>query len=98
MMAALSGPPPHRDEPIDLPPRPESVTRTDGPLRARRDELRLSQEEVARRVGCSVSTYRHWETGVREPMAKFCHGLAAALDLPLGTIVDWLDASRRSEP
>jgi DNA-binding transcriptional regulator YiaG len=36
-------------------------------LAAKRQELRLTQEAMALRIGVPVQTYRHWEYGERQP-------------------------------
>lgn len=36
-------------------------------LKELREERRLSQKEVAEKLGCAVSTYANWEQGRREP-------------------------------
>lgn len=48
-------------------------------LRARRDDLGLAQEEVARRVGVAVRVYARWEAGETEPRAKHLRRLAQVL-------------------
>lgn len=50
-------------------------------LRQRRDELRLSREEFARRVGCSVSALRKIEDGERRPSVQIADLIANCLDI-----------------
>jgi len=40
-------------------------------LKKERDKLKLSQEEVAKKLGVSRKTYENWETGKTEPKVFF---------------------------
>jgi predicted ATPase/transcriptional regulator with XRE-family HTH domain len=51
-------------------------------LRHRRKALDLTQGELARRAGCSVSALRKIETGERRPSKQLAGLLAKALDIP----------------
>ena len=46
-------------------------------FKAKRKELKLSQEEVAKSIGVDQKTISHWENGINEPQLKrlriFCH-------------------------
>ncbi|MGE5249385.1 MAG: ATP-binding protein, partial [Bacteroidota bacterium] len=53
-------------------------------LRQQRSMRRLTREEFARRVGCSVSAVRKIEEGVRRPSAQIAELMANCLDIPLG--------------
>ena len=48
-------------------PRKNQTIQTNSPLRRMRQEADLSQEELAKRIGVSVSTIRRWERGQAEP-------------------------------
>jgi predicted ATPase/DNA-binding XRE family transcriptional regulator len=51
-------------------------------LRQRRSALKLTREQLAQRVGCSVSALRKIEDGERRPSRQIAELLANALDLP----------------
>ena len=51
-------------------------------LRRRRKTLDLTQEELARRAGCSVFTMRKIESGERKPSKQLAGLLAQALEIP----------------
>ncbi len=51
-------------------------------LRLQRTELRLTREEFARRVGCSVSALRKIEDGERRPSAQIAELMANCLNIP----------------
>src|SRR5512138_1482196 len=51
-------------------------------LRQRRSELRLTREQFARRVGCSVSALRKIEDGERRPSGQIAELLANCLNIP----------------
>jgi transcriptional regulator with XRE-family HTH domain len=63
--------------------------------RARREILRISQEEAARRIGMSVKGYRAYET-FREPSFARLRQIATAFDID-ETYFLRLDAVRPSE-
>ncbi|MEB3179066.1 MAG: helix-turn-helix transcriptional regulator [Nostocaceae cyanobacterium] len=56
------------------------------PLKKLREEAGLSQEELARRVGVSVTTISRWERGASSPMLTvpqmkaLCKALGKSLD------------------
>lgn len=52
-------------------------------LRQNREELRLTREEFALRIGCSVSTLRKIEDGERRPSAQIAELIAHSLKVPL---------------
>ena len=52
-------------------------------LRQGRNELRLTREQFARRVGCSVSTLRKIEDGERRPSGQIAELMANCLNIPL---------------
>src|SRR5512139_4096622 len=51
-------------------------------IRQQRGLRRLTREELARRVGCSVSTLRKIEDGERRPSAQIAELLANCLNIP----------------
>lgn len=51
-------------------------------LRQSRDELRLTREEFAKRVGCSVAMLRKIEDGERRPSTQIAGLIANCLDVP----------------
>ena len=52
-------------------------------LRHQRSLRRLTREEFAKRVGCSVSALRKIEYGERRPSAQIAELIASCLDVPL---------------
>lgn len=50
-------------------------------LRQARKEKNMSQEELAKAVGFSLSTERRWESGEREPRASVVSKIASILDV-----------------
>src|SRR5262245_59743225 len=63
-------------------------------LSARRHLLDLTQEELARRVGCSVVTIRKLEADERRPSKQIAERLAPALALPDGERAAFISAAR----
>ena len=51
-------------------------------LRQRRNELRLTREQFAARVGCSVSALRKIEDGERRPSGQIAELMANCLNIP----------------
>src|SRR5512136_1411096 len=51
-------------------------------LRQSRNELRLTREEFAKRVGCSVSALRKIEDGERRPSTQIAELMANCLNIP----------------
>lgn len=47
-------------------------------LKELRDERQLSQNAVAEKLGCAVSTYANWEQGRREPCIYDIYNLMVA--------------------
>lgn len=61
-----------------------------GLLATRRQELNLSQAEVARRVGVNKSTILRLERGkIVAPSAATCARLARVLQLPVSALTVW---------
>ena len=52
-------------------------------LQQQRSQRRLTREEFAKRIGCSVSALRKIEYGVRRPSAQIAELMANCLDVPL---------------
>jgi predicted ATPase/transcriptional regulator with XRE-family HTH domain len=53
-------------------------------LRAKRNERRLTREEFAKRIGCSVAMLRKIEDDERRPSAQIAELIARELDIPAG--------------
>jgi transcriptional regulator with XRE-family HTH domain len=51
-------------------------------LRQRRNELRLTREQFAERVGCSVALLRKIEDGERRPSIQIAELMANGLNIP----------------
>lgn len=51
-------------------------------LRQSRDQLRLTRDEFAARVGCSVSTLRKIEDDQRQPSPQIAELIANCLNIP----------------
>lgn len=49
-------------------------------LKARREEMGLTQEELANKLGCKQQTVAAWETGMNKPNTDALTILADALD------------------
>lgn len=63
-------------------------------IKARREELRLSQEYVAERLGVSRQAVSKWETGKSEPTAANLVGLTQLLEIGLSELVE----GKKNEP
>jgi len=63
-----------------------------------RKMLRLSQEEIAERLGVSRQTYAKWETGATTPELKYCRMLANLFDISLDALVEKRDLHREGPP
>jgi transcriptional regulator with XRE-family HTH domain len=72
-------------------PRPKSsleIQSTDNIFKKLRKQARLTQEQLATKIGVAVSTIRRWENGQTEPtmtveqMERFC----AAVGMPFGKL------------
>jgi transcriptional regulator with XRE-family HTH domain len=61
----------------------------DRTLRARREELRLGQAQLAERVGVTQQTISRWENGEVIPPPKRLAKLAKALDLDLDQMLTY---------
>ncbi|MFN8475570.1 MAG: tetratricopeptide repeat protein [Anaerolineae bacterium] len=72
----------------------ESPITFGGWLRQRRNELRLTREELARRIGCSVSTLRKIEDGERRPSGQIAELMAKSLDIPPATRTTFVRVAR----
>lgn len=64
------------------------VTRPEG-LRQRREELGITQEQMAADLGVSVTTYGNWERGIFLPRIGQRPKIARALDVPVGDVARW---------
>ena len=63
-------------------------------VRRRRRELDLTQAELARRVGCALTTIEKLEADARRPSKAMAERLADALDLAPGTRPGFLSGAR----
>ena len=63
-------------------------------LKQRRKALDLTQEALAERVGCAVTTIRKIEAGVLRPSRQMAELLADQLDLPAAERAAFLSAAR----
>ena len=63
-----------------------------------RKMLRLSQEEIADRLGVSRQTYAKWETGATTPELKYCRMLANLFEISLDALVEKRDLHREGPP
>lgn len=63
-----------------------------------RKMLRLSQEEIAERLGVSRQAYAKWEAGSTTPELKYCRMLAALFEITLDALVEERDLRRDGPP
>lgn len=56
-------------------------------MKARREYLRLSQEEIASQIPTNRVTYGRWENGQREISAEDLQRVASALKVPLSFFI-----------
>ena len=57
-------------------------------VEAAREELGLSQDELARKLGIKLGTLRAWEEDLREPRANKLQMLAGVLNVSLGWLLN----------
>jgi transcriptional regulator with XRE-family HTH domain len=55
-------------------------------LRVLREQKHLSQDDVARRIGRSLSTFSRYENGIVVPSARILGAIAAVLTVPVGAL------------
>ncbi|MBP7686941.1 MAG: protein kinase [Thermoflexales bacterium] len=67
-------------------------------IRQRRRALDLTQDELARRVGCAAVTLRKIEAGDLRPSQQIAERLAMALGLPLDDRADFVRLARAAYP
>lgn len=67
-------------------------------IRQRRRELDLTQEELARRVGCAAITVRKIEAEDARPSVQIAERLAMALAIPLSERADFVRRARAIKP
>jgi transcriptional regulator with XRE-family HTH domain len=72
-------------------PQPKPFGRT---VRERRRALDLTQEELARRVGCAAVTLRKIEAGDLRPSEQIAERLATALAVPIDEREGFVRAAR----
>lgn len=53
-------------------------------LKARRKELKMTQKDIAYRIGISYQAYSAWERGVKKPSKEKVKQLEQILDVPIG--------------
>jgi predicted ATPase/transcriptional regulator with XRE-family HTH domain len=63
-------------------------------LKRRRQELDLTQEQLAQRAGCSVFAIRKMESGERQPSRQLAGPLSKALDIPCAEQALFIKAAR----
>lgn len=63
-----------------------------------RKMLRLSQEEIAERIGVSRQAYAKWEAGTTTPELKYCRMLADLFEITLDALVEERDLRREGPP
>ena len=63
-----------------------------------RKMLRLSQEEIAERLGVSRQAYAKWEAGTTTPELKYCRMLAEMFEITLDALVEQRDLRREGPP
>src|SRR5262245_9581974 len=67
-------------------------------LSARRHLLDLTQDELARRVGCSIVTIRKLEADERRPSKQIAERLATSLSIPEAERAAFLTFARSDAP
>jgi transcriptional regulator with XRE-family HTH domain len=67
-------------------------------VRQRRRELDLTQEELARRVGCAAITIRKIEADDARPSVQIAERLAMALAVPLDDRAEFVRRARSARP
>src|SRR5512147_596559 len=67
-------------------------------IRQRRRALDLTQDELARRVGCAAVTLRKIEAGDLRPSQQIAERLAMALAVPLEDRADFVRHARAVQP
>ena len=63
-----------------------------------RKMLRLSQEEIAERLGVSRQAYANWEAGTTPPELTYCRMLAEMFEITLDALVEQRDLRREGPP
>lgn len=57
-------------------------------LRQLRTERNISQQVLADKIGCAVSTYANWEQGRREPSIDDIYAIMSALETDANELFD----------
>jgi len=57
-------------------------------LKARRNEMGLTQRELAEKLGKNFQTYQRWESGLYKPSIENLHLLSAKMDIELSVLID----------
>lgn len=75
--------------------RPKVRQRLTGPIHARiaslRKELKLSQEDLAKKVGVDNTAISHWENGMARPDISRLAAVATALGITVDDLIDGED-------
>ena len=58
-------------------------------LKARRKELKLTQKDIADKLGISYQAYSTWERGVKQPSKEKVKKLEQILDVPIGYFTEF---------
>ena len=67
-------------------------------LRRRRRALDLTQDELARRVGCALPTIKKFEADERRPSRALAERLARFLDVPADQVAEFVRCARATLP
>jgi transcriptional regulator with XRE-family HTH domain len=86
----------HRRVPGD-PPHPVDQ-HVGARLRARRRQLRISQASLAKALGLTAQQVQKYERGANRISASMLHGMAQALDRPVGWFFEGLGEAPSSPP
>lgn len=57
-------------------------------IRKYREEMKMSQENLAEKLGVSIQAVSKWETGIGEPSRANCKALAEIFNISAGTLLD----------
>ena len=60
-------------------------------LKEIREEHKLSQKDVAKKLGCAVSTYANWEQGRTEPSIYDIYNLLSVYDIEANELFSFND-------
>lgn len=60
-------------------------------IRQARKQKKLTQSELAHRIGVEQNTISQYESGKREPRLKVIHNIAKATEVPLSSLLPFDD-------